>query len=76
MNDNLEKQLQFTDGVCAEKDPWGEPYLYTTTVDVSKQTRYILFAIRGGRDTVSLSLEDVIYADSNEMKVYTALKQV
>lgn len=76
LNDNLDKQLQFADGVCAEKDPWGEPYTYATSVDANKQTRYIVFASKGGRDEVELSLEDIVSADSDEMNVFVAIKQV
>lgn len=76
LNDNLDKPLQFTDGVCAEKDPWGEPYTYSTSVDTASQTRYIVFASKGGRDVVELSLEDIVDAGADEMNAFVAIKQV
>lgn len=76
LNANLDKQLQFKNGICKWKDPWGEPYAYSTFTDDKQKTRYIMFASKGGRDSIELGIEDIARADSDEMNITMAVKQV
>lgn len=76
LNENLDKQLQFTLGVSNEKDPWGEHYVYVTHRDIINQQFYVMFACKGGRDVISMSSGDVVNADADDMKVFFTVKQV
>lgn len=77
LNSNLDNPLQFKNGVSTMKDPWDEPYVYTTFKDAQSQNFYIMFASKGGRDRTTYTIEDVIRADSDdEYKVTMAFKQV
>ena len=81
LNDNLDISLQFTDGISAEEDPWGENYVYKTDRDKETQTFYVMFASKGGSDRIQLKLEDVVKAAETdeffeEYKITMGLKQV
>ena len=76
LNDNLDIPLQFTEKVCAEKDPWNEPYIYETYRDEDTQTFYVMFASKGGRDKVEFKLENIVEASDDSMNIIMVLKQV
>ena len=83
LNHNLDIPLQFTDGVSAEKDPWGYEYVYVTHLDKDAQTFYIMFASKGKARPEELTLDDVIKTsqawvsrpEESQCRFYFAVKQ-
>ena len=76
LNNNLDPQLQFKDGVSAKQDPWHSPYIYNIVKDPVDKAFYIMFSSRGGSDEIELTLEEVIKASTYEPNIYLAFKQV
>ena len=60
LNHNLDIPLQFTNGMSAEKDPWGYEYVYVTHSDKDTQTFYIMYASKGKARPEEFILDDVI----------------